>query len=305
MIKLVMLTGFLGAGKTTLLTQVLDAYTDQKVGVIVNDFGELNIDAQTIGSDGIEMAELSNGSIFCACIKDKFVDSLIEMSYKDITYLFIEASGLADPANMAQILEGIQRKIKQSYDYRGSICIVDGDTFEDLYEVLPAITSQLEFCSVAMINKADLICEMQLKNILQRIHQINPAAETMITSYCQVDIKSLVDRIEQNPKASRDSSNTEASKPATFVVKGGEPVTAEQLHAFIDAMMPYAYRIKGFAITDRGVLKVDTVGSQKSLVPWKEAVRRTELLIISKVGFKMISYITKALNENVKGLLRL
>ena len=54
------------------------------------------------------MAELSNGSIFCACIKDKFVDSLIELSYKDLDYLFIEASGLADPANMNQILDGIK-----------------------------------------------------------------------------------------------------------------------------------------------------------------------------------------------------
>ena len=88
-----------------MMQEILTAYSDKKTGVIVNEFGEINIDAKLIQKDGVQMAELSNGSIFCACIKDKFVDSLIELSYKDLDYLFIEASGLADPANMNQILE--------------------------------------------------------------------------------------------------------------------------------------------------------------------------------------------------------
>ena len=98
--ELILLTGFLGSGKTTLLQQLLREYEDKKIGVIVNDFGKINVDAKLVSSSGIQMAELANGSIFCACIKDKFVDSLIEMSQRDLDYLFIEASGLADPSNM-------------------------------------------------------------------------------------------------------------------------------------------------------------------------------------------------------------
>lgn len=79
-----------------MMQEILTVYSDKKTGVIVNEFGEINIDARLIQKDGVQMAELSNGSIFCACIKDKFVDSLIELSYKDLDYLFIEASGLAD-----------------------------------------------------------------------------------------------------------------------------------------------------------------------------------------------------------------
>ena len=89
------------------MQRLLDAYSDRKIGVIINEFGEINIDAKLVSRDGIEMAELSNGSIFCACIKDKFVDGLIAMSRTDIEYLFIEASGLADPSNMGEIVEGI------------------------------------------------------------------------------------------------------------------------------------------------------------------------------------------------------
>lgn len=132
MIKMVLLTGFLGAGKTTMMQEILTAYSDKKTGVIVNEFGEINIDAKLIQKDGVQMAELSNGSIFCACIKDKFVDSLIELSYKDLDYLFIEASGLADPANMNQILDGIKNNVLNPYDYRGSICLIDGESFPEL-----------------------------------------------------------------------------------------------------------------------------------------------------------------------------
>ena len=102
MIQIVLLSGFLGAGKTTLMQRLLDTYKDHKIGVIINEFGEINIDAKLVSREGIDIAELSNGSIFCACIKDKFVDGLIAMSKTDIEYLFIEASGLADPSNMGE-----------------------------------------------------------------------------------------------------------------------------------------------------------------------------------------------------------
>jgi len=117
MIKLVLLTGFLGTGKTTLMKSILDTYKD-KVGVIVNEFGEVNIDAALIKKDGIKMTELTNGSIFCACIKENFISGLIEMSAIDIEYLFIGASGLADPANMTQILNSIELRTKNKYDYK-------------------------------------------------------------------------------------------------------------------------------------------------------------------------------------------
>ena len=101
MIQLVLLTGFLGAGKTTLMTSILEAYQDKKIGVIINEFGKINIDARLIEKDGIEMAELTNGSIFCACIKDKFVDSLIALSHTDIEYLFYRSIWARRPCEYA------------------------------------------------------------------------------------------------------------------------------------------------------------------------------------------------------------
>ena len=108
MIKLVMLTGFLGSGKTTLLQKLIDEYADRKIGVLINEFGAVSVDSEIIDDKGVQMTELSNGSIFCACLKDQFVDALVKLSGRDLEYLFIEASGLADPANMVELLKGIE-----------------------------------------------------------------------------------------------------------------------------------------------------------------------------------------------------
>ena len=305
MIKMVLLTGFLGAGKTTMMQEILTAYSDKKTGVIVNEFGEINIDARLIQKDGVQMAELSNGSIFCACIKDKFVDSLIELSYKDLDYLFIEASGLADPANMNQILDGIKNNVLNPYDYRGSICIIDGESFPELYEVLPAITSQLEFCGAAVINKGDLIDEPQLKEILEIIHGINPEVSTFVTSYCKVNVKEVVDGLTQNNKEARESSNTVSSRPTTFILKGLKTVPYDQLEIFLKEIVGDTYRIKGFAETDRGNIEISTVGKNIHLNSWEGPVERTEIVVISSVGFRMMSILKKAIRENLQGIVRL
>ena len=83
MIKLIMLTGFLGSGKTTLLQKLIDEYAGSRTGILINEFGAVSVDSDIIRRDGLQMTELSNGSIFCACIKDKFVDALIELSARE------------------------------------------------------------------------------------------------------------------------------------------------------------------------------------------------------------------------------
>lgn len=275
MIKLVLLTGFLGAGKTTMLRE------------------------------GLQMAELSNGSIFCACIKDKFVDSLIEMSYKDLDYLFIEASGLADPASMVSILEGIKNSLLNEYQYKGSVCIVDGESFVNLYELLPAIKSQLEFCGSVVINKGDRIDEEQLEEILAIIQKVNPEAAPFVTSYCRVNAKELVEGTRLRDIGERESSNTYESRPTTFVLKGLKQLPYEKLQAFLEQIAGSTYRIKGFADTDRGDIEISAVGNNLYLNEWKQPVEHTEIVVISSIGFKMMSILTNAIDTHLKGYIRI
>ena len=300
---MILLVGFLGAGKTTLMKEILDEFEEQKIGVIVNEFGEINIDAKLIKGDGVQMAELSNGSIFCACIKDKFVDSLIEMSKRDISYLFIEASGLADPANMNTIIDGIKSKTLHDYDYGGSICIVDGESFSDLYEVLPAISSQIEYSSFVVINKGDLIDEQTVSDITQIINEINPRASVIVTTYCKINVKDVIDELRANEEEARDSLNTVESRPTTFIVKGEKLIPFDKLHVFLEDIADKAYRIKGFAETDKGNMEISCVGNHINIIPWDDDISETTIVVISSVGFKLISSITGAIEKHAKGYL--
>lgn len=307
MIHLVVLTGFLGAGKTTLMQRTLETFSDEKTGVIINEFGSVNIDSVLVKKEGIEISELSNGSIFCACIKDKFVDSLIEMSHMDIDYLFIEASGLADPSNMETILTGIAHKTGKDYNYRGTICIVDGESFLDLMEVLPAITSQLEYCSAVIINKEDLITKETLEKVKAKIREYNEDAGLYVTSYCQVDIREIVNAMGTkliNRKPGRETSNTEGNRAATFIISGEEEISYASLENFIKSVIDQTYRIKGFAATDRGNIEVSTVGKNINLLPWEEPIDENKIVLISSVGFKLMSGITKGLKEHLDGKMR-
>lgn len=305
MIQIYLLTGFLGAGKTTLLQSLMNAYCDKKIGVIVNEFGEINIDARLIEKDGIEMAELSNGSIFCACIKDKFVDSLIEMSGRDLEFLFIEASGLADPANMAQILEGLKPYTSNEYLLRGSICVVDGKNFLDMVEILPALENQVAYASAVIINKADLIDAEKESKITEFIDEINPGAGVFVTTYCNVNIREITDRFSASMKESSDSTNTYESRPNSFVLRASRQLPYEGLFNFLKEVAPDSFRIKGFADTDKGSLEVSAVGNDLVMKPWKEEIMQTEIVVISSIGIKMLSNLLSASQKHLGGMLKL
>jgi len=305
MIKIVLLTGFLGAGKTTLMKNILDAYNGKKLGVIVNEFGNVHVDSVVLKRNGIEMAELANGSIFCACIKDKFVDSLIEMSSMDIEYLFIEASGLADSANMGQILEGISVKTKGNYYYKGAVCIVDGESFLDLYELLPAIHNQLEFSSAVIVNKADLMDEAKLIQVLEKINEVNPQVAAFVTSYCKVNVINIVENLEIILKDPKETSNTIESRPKSFILSAESNLPFEKLEKFIAEIVGGTYRIKGFVNTDIGVVEISTVGNNIILNKWNEKIKDSQIVVISSVGIRIISILSKAIDNHLKGILHM
>jgi len=305
MIKLLLLTGFLGSGKTTLMTNILNSFAGEKVGVIINEFGATGVDGTLLARDSVKMQELNNGSIFCACIKANFLQSLIDMSKQDISYLFIEPSGIADPSEMGQILETIAPKLGKAYDYRGLICVVDAETFPKLSRVLPALERQVEYCGAAVINKADLVDEARLEEVTGMINKINPDCEIIVTSYCRFDVHELAGRISPADIAARDSTNTLAARPYSIVLKPNGNVPVGELRGFVEKLMPYAYRIKGFLPCDGGFTAVNAVGGVINIDDWTSDAPIQGLVIISAVGISIISKITDALQGELKESLRL
>ena len=149
--KLILITGFLGSGKTTLLKKLLNEYKDSKIGVLMNEFGETSIDGQLIKGADFDLIELTNGSIFCACLKENFIKGLAEFLSHDLEIVFVESSGVADPSNMETILETVTKISDKKYDYAGSICIADGHYFIKQFDVIPAIEKQIFYANEVII----------------------------------------------------------------------------------------------------------------------------------------------------------
>ena len=288
--KLVLITGFLGAGKTTLLQNLLKEYTGTKMGVLMNEFGEVSIDGKLIGTQDFDLLELTNGSIFCACLKENFIKGLAAFLDYDLEIVFIESSGVADPSNMQTILETTAKIAHKRYDYCGSICIADGLYFPDQLELIPALEKQVFYANAVIVNKSDLQEPDVLTAIEEKIMAINPEAEIIRTSFCEVPVRALVETMGGAKKiADKETGNTWESRPKTAVLTTTATLNLQKFQLFLDEIKNSAHRIKGFVQTDQGNFEISCVNDFAVINAWQQPVSGTEIVLISAVGIRIIS----------------
>ena len=197
--------------------------------------------------------------------------------------------------------------LHDAFAYIGSVCVVDAETFPELSEVLPAIKSQIEYCSAAVINKTDLADENKIESAEAKIREYNPTVKIFRASYCGVDIKSIVEamHIHAGIPAGKESSNTMENRADSFVISGDKAADPEDLRAFIEEIAGDSYRIKGFVLSSKGPVQVSTVNDNIYITPWDGRLEKSELIIISAVGFRMMTTITKALDKHLKGVMKI
>lgn len=292
--KLIVLTGFLGAGKTTLLKGLMEAFKNKKIGVLMNEFGELGIDGRLLEDEHCQLLELSSGSIFCACLKENFIQGLLRFLDTDLEYLFVESSGVSDPSNMGTILDTVKRLSGKAYDYLGSICVVDGLYFKAQYEVIPALKRQIIHADTVIVNKADLQSAEALEEIDEILEGIHPGIKIYRASFCEVEFLKLVTRMAGEEGLPQESLNTWESRPKAGVLSCKAVVDYQRFGQFIHAIKGSAHRIKGFVKTNAGDFEVSCVKEFSIVTPWKEPLEKTELVIISSVGVGIISVVLKA-----------
>lgn len=294
--QLVLLTGFLGAGKTTFLNNILREYEGARIGLVVNEFSGTGVDGALIRRDvpNTNMVELNNGSIFCACIKDTFVESLVAMGGQELEYVFVEASGLADPSSIASILEQIRTFRQVEYHYLGAVCLVDALNFSKHARVLVSLRRQVLYSRAVVINKTDLVDEAGLAECEAAVREIQPEIPIYRTVYGRVSLKELLCDAGSRPPAPTESTNTQTTRPVTVTLKTEETVSARDLNVFLAAIAPVTYRIKGFCKTEEGPLEVSLVGETCRVEPWPEEVAQTQLVIISSVGVRVVSEVLSA-----------
>lgn len=212
---ILLLTGYLGSGKTTLLNRILTNEQGLHFAVIVNDIGEVNIDASLIQKGGIvdtkdeSLVALQNGCICCTLQADlmKQIDDILEM--KRFDYIVIEASGICEPAPIAQticMMNGMEgpAEVRPRLD---CICTVTDalrlrDEFgcgeklrrDDIEEedIENLIIQQIEFCNLVLINKASEVTADEMKQIHTVIRAIQPQARIIECDYCDVPLTDLL-----------------------------------------------------------------------------------------------------------------
>ncbi len=298
--KLYLLTGFLGAGKTTFLTSVLNDLTGKKVAVIMNEFGKIGIDGPIINKEGIELVEINRGSIFCSCLQLSFVAALIEMADRDMEYVFVESSGLADPSNIGEFLTAVEANKGEVYEYAGAICIIDGVNFLDQVKDIVTVERQLKYCHLVIISKVDLIDERTLEEIKAKVREINDKADIIESVHGKYDYDFLSrDLIASQWIEGEDTTNTPENKPKTLSLTYDGELTKETLTKFLDAIKGDSYRIKGFFKLEDGWNQVDVVNRIIDYKPTDKGGNASEIVIISKIGAQIIKPIFSAWNEIV------
>ncbi len=200
-----LLCGYLGAGKTTLLNQVLSNQKGYKVAVIVNDIGEVNVDAKLI-ADGAKITDtssivpLTNGCICCTLKTDLVnnIENIIKSGKFD--YIMIEASGVCEPMPIAQSLEQVSNGLLDNVvgvvdakrlvdEFAGGDALLKEKDEEDIESLL---VQQIEFCSTLVINKKDLVSEEEFKKVRAVINAIHPGVKIIETDHGNVDVAEVM-----------------------------------------------------------------------------------------------------------------
>lgn len=216
-VPVLLLTGYLGSGKTTLLNRILNNKKGIKFAVIVNDIGEVNIDAELIAKGGVvssnddSLVALQNGCI-CCTLQNDLMQQVSDLMQQKFDYIVIEASGICEPEPIARTLSSmplVAPDLTKSAEPRldAIVSVVDALRLQSEFEsghslksgkiaeedIENLVIQQIEFCNIILLNKKSEVASHDLKEIKEVLRALQPKAEIIECDYCDVDLEKLLD----------------------------------------------------------------------------------------------------------------
>jgi len=250
------LAGFLGSGKTTLLNHLLAASADVRIGVIVNDFGSVGVDAMLVGSRADGLVSLGNGCL-CCTVGDDGVAPLLDRltaSAAEVDVIVIEASGIADPGTLVQL---VLASANARATFGGLVQVVDAAEFEAAAREHPELERHVGLADLVVLNKADRVDAARLWRVRRRCRDANGRAPIVPTSHGVVDPGLLFDirtvpgrqlMLAAHTEEAHDAHDTHlhaAFEAVEFVTEA--PLDPRRFVDLLDRRPAGTYRVKGFA----------------------------------------------------------
>lgn len=248
------ITGFLGSGKTTLLNHILSNFENYKVAILVNEFGDINIDSQLLMTVEEDVVELTSGCI-CCTINDNLLDAVYRvLERKDrIDYLIVETTGVADPLPIALTFLGTGLRDLTRLD--AIITLVDAESFspKEHYQSEIAL-NQVLYGDIIVLNKTDLVPERKVQELEAFLHSVKERARILRSEYGRVPLSLILD--VHLPGVDTAIAQTEPLIPKSVHIandgfmavsfQSDRPLSIRKFQQFLDAKIPdNVFRAKG------------------------------------------------------------
>ncbi|WP_082235431.1 CobW family GTP-binding protein [Halobacillus massiliensis] len=303
-IPVTIVTGYLGAGKTTFLNHLLKN-SDEKVAVIVNEFGDIGIDDQLLEKTEEEIIEINSGCICCNVRKD-LIDtlSMLAISRKERMIEFdrvvIETTGLADPAPVVQTFL-MDKEMIEDFVIDSVCALIDVKHVTKHLDQKDEALSQIAFADILLLNKTDLVSNEHLIRLMKRLEKINPVAAKYLCENSLIELEKVLgiysfDLKEKVEVPSRFSPNDDQNhyhddEISSISLQENRPLDLRKLNLWISFLVQMQgeslYRYKGVlnveGIDKRFVFQgvhMLFAGEEKGL--WGSDPRKSELVFIGK-----------------------